>query len=142
MRLLPTTAHLLAVIVVGSGCGSSPTSPPEILLYNGKIFTAALDQPPWAEAMLIQGDRIIRVGSTSELRSAATGTTRSVDLGGRVVVPGFNDAHDHINPARPGIEFATGQSPTPDPSFAQVASLLTLVGGRPVHDPDGWLAPR
>ena len=130
MRLLPTTAHLLAVIVVGSGCGSPPTSPPEILLYNGKIFTAALDQPPWAEAMLIQGDRIIRVGSTSELRSAATATTRSVDLGGRVVVPGFNDAHDHINPARPGIEFATGPSPTPDPSFAQVAESLKAVAAR------------
>lgn len=130
MRLPPATAGLLAAIVVGTGCGGTHTPLAEILLYNGKIFTAALEDTPWAEAVLIRGDRIGLVGSTAELRAAAGPSARLVDLGGRVVVPGFNDAHDHINPDRPGIEFATDLSPTPDPSFAPVADSLTALVAR------------
>lgn len=130
MRLLPATAGLLAVVWVGAGCDGTPTPLAEIVLYNGKIFTAALEASPWAEAVLIRGDRIALVGSTAEIRSAASQSARSIDLGGRVVVPGFNDAHDHINPARPGIQFATSPSPTPDPSFGSVADSLTALVAR------------
>ncbi|MSR03136.1 MAG: amidohydrolase [Gemmatimonadetes bacterium] len=132
MRLVQTTARLLVVLWVGAGCSAAPAPESEILLYNGKVFTAALEGTPWAEALLIKGERIIRVGSTADLKAAAGPATRSIDLGGRTVVPGFNDAHDHINPARPGVEFATGPSPTPDPGFGPVAdSLAALVAREP-----------
>ncbi len=132
MRLLRTIAPLVAVIWAGAGCGAGPVPESETLLFNGKIFTAALEGTPWAEALLIKGERIIRVGSTDDVRAAAGPVARSIDLGGRTVVPGFNDAHDHINPARPGIEFSTGPSPTPDPTFSQVAdSLAALVAREP-----------
>jgi len=130
MRLPPRAAGFLAVILAGAGCRSVPATPAEILLYDGKIFTAALEGTPWAEAVLIQGDRILRVGTTAELRAAAGPAAQLVDLGGRVVVPGFNDAHDHINPDQPGVEFATSASPTPDPDLAQVIDSLRLLATR------------
>jgi predicted amidohydrolase YtcJ len=47
----------------------------------------------------VKGDRIVAVGSDTEVRALAGPGTVSVDLGGRRVVPGFNDAHWHL-PAR------------------------------------------
>ncbi len=129
MRLSPPTAGIVAVILAGTGCGPTAAPPPDILLYNGKIFTAALEGTPWAEALIIRGSRIGQVGSTAELR-AANANARAIDLEGRVVIPGFNDAHDHINPSRPGVGFTTDPSPTPDPSFNQVADSLKALVAR------------
>ena len=50
---------------------------------------------PEAEAIAINGDRIVAVGSTAEIRALA-GTTTPIDLGGRFVVPGFTDTHVHF----------------------------------------------
>jgi predicted amidohydrolase YtcJ len=50
-----------------------------------------------AEAVAISGDRIVAVGSSAELRGMAGPQTRVIDLRGRFVVPGFNDAHVHID---------------------------------------------
>ncbi len=65
---------------------------PDTVLLNGKIFTANPLQP-WAEALAIRGERIVAVGSDATIDGLAGTATRRVDLAGRVVVPGLNDAH-------------------------------------------------
>lgn len=68
---------------------------PDVILFNGKVFTA--DQKKlYAEALAIKGNSIIAVGSNQEITKFATANTRKIDLKGRTVVPGFNDAHDHL----------------------------------------------
>jgi len=67
-------------------------APPDLVLTGGRIFTAT-DEQPWVEALAIRGDRVIAVGSTAELAALAGPTTQRRALEGRVVVPGFNDAH-------------------------------------------------
>ena len=62
---------------------------------NGKIWTADGARPR-AEAIAISGDKIVAVGSTSEIKSLASPDTAIVDLGGRLVVPGFQDSHLHF----------------------------------------------
>jgi len=47
-------------------------------------------------AMLIRGDRIEAVGSRSEIEARLTGEAQIIDAGGRVVTPGFVDAHTHL----------------------------------------------
>jgi len=46
-------------------------------------------------AMLVRDGRIERVGSRSEIERAASGDVEVVDAGGRIVMPGFVDAHTH-----------------------------------------------
>lgn len=65
-----------------------------ILFLNGNILT--MDEAnPRAEAVLVRDGRFETVGSNDDLRSRSAGA-RQVDLGGRTVIPGFNDSHCHI----------------------------------------------
>lgn len=73
---------------------------PEIILYNGDIWTVNKDLPR-AEAVAISGGRFIAVGSNQEILGLATARSRKVDLGKKFVTPGFIDAHSH--PAESGV---------------------------------------
>lgn len=68
---------------------------PSIILYNGKIWTAE-GLNSFAEAVAITGDTISAVGSSSEIKKLAGDSTRMIDLQGKLVTPGFNDAHIHF----------------------------------------------
>ena len=73
---------------------------PDVILVNGDLLTQD-PAAPRAQAMAISGDRIIAVGSNADIRALARRSTRVVDFGGRVVIPGVIDAHSH--PAYAGI---------------------------------------
>ncbi|QNI32339.1 imidazolonepropionase [Alloacidobacterium dinghuense] len=47
-------------------------------------------------AMLVRDRRIAAVGARNEIEPAATDDTEVIDVGGRVVMPGFVDAHTHL----------------------------------------------
>jgi len=121
-----TLGWTAAGLVALAGCGRSE---PAILLHNGEVFTAIRDQPR-AQAVLIVGDRITAVGTDEEVAAAAPRGATKIDLGGRLVVPGFNDAHDHISPALPSLEVVTTTDPLPDPTFALLADSLRAPAGR------------
>ncbi len=66
----------------------------DLVLYNARALTQAT--PAAASAVAVRRGRIARVGDSADLlRDAGVDATR-VDLGGRTLVPGFNDAHAHI----------------------------------------------
>ena len=67
----------------------------DLVLTNGKIWTVST-APPQAEAVACAGSRIAAVGSSAEIRKWAGAHTRVIDLRGKLVVPGFNDAHVHF----------------------------------------------
>src|SRR5256885_16918035 len=48
-----------------------------------------------AEALAVEGDRIAAVGSRTDVERAGRPGARTGDLGGRTLVPGFNDAPAH-----------------------------------------------
>lgn len=68
---------------------------PDLVLTRGKVWTGNPVQPI-AEAVAVLGDRIVAVGSSSEIAAMAGSSTTRVDLAGRLLVPGFNDAHVHL----------------------------------------------
>lgn len=80
----------------------------DLLLLNGKVWTG---QPDGAtagkirevEAVACQGGRIVAIGKTAELRRLAGRQTRVIDLAGRRVLPGFNDAHVHFADGGQGL---------------------------------------
>jgi predicted amidohydrolase YtcJ len=114
-------AGLLAAI--GSARAQAPVATPDLVLLGGKVFTADSARP-WAEAVAIRGDRVVAVGSTAEVTALAGPATRRVPLGGRVVVPGFNDAHVHVRAGWGGVSMALGTGPFADPSVALVLDSI------------------
>ena len=104
----------------------SPKATADIVLVNGRVFTADPSRP-WAQGLAIRGERVIGVGSSAEMLALADAHTKRIDAGGRVVIPGFNDAHDHLSAPLPGVAFATSDDPVPDPTFRQVLDSLTVI---------------
>ncbi len=65
----------------------------DLLLYNANVRTITDGA---ASAVLISGSRISAVGQSADLLASASASTRRLNLEGRTVIPGFNDAHAHI----------------------------------------------
>lgn len=65
-----------------------------LLLFNGKVFTAD-ESFSTAEAVAVDGEKIVAVGKTADLK-AKYEAAREIDLQGKLVTPGFNDAHVHF----------------------------------------------
>ena len=73
--------------------GAQPAA--SLVLLNGRIWTVN-DRQPRAEAVACLGSRIVAVGSSAEIRKWIGAGTEVIDLGGKLVLPGFNDAHVHF----------------------------------------------
>jgi predicted amidohydrolase YtcJ/endonuclease/exonuclease/phosphatase family metal-dependent hydrolase len=84
MRLL--TSAVLAFTLVQS------VPPADLAIVNARVFTGNAAQP-WAEAISIRTNRIDAVGTTAAIKAA--GAARVIDAGGRLLIPGINDAHAH-----------------------------------------------
>ncbi len=67
----------------------------DLAIVNARAWTVSGDLPT-AEAVAVRGDRIVAVGSDAEIRRTVGGGTRVIDAGGKLVLPGFNDAHVHF----------------------------------------------
>lgn len=116
----------LVIAVLLAACSTSEA--PSIIVVGGKIFTADSTRP-WAEALAVRGDRIVAVGTSDEIRKLANGETRVIDAGGRVVVPGFNDAHDHVN-GEPPPTFIADPAPIPDPPARAILDSIRAAARR------------
>jgi predicted amidohydrolase YtcJ len=92
LRIILGLSLLLGLAVQGP---AAPGCPANLLLVNGRIYTIDKGKP-WAEAVAVCGESIGRVGTTAEVRAWAGPGARVVDLAGKLVVPGFNDAHVHL----------------------------------------------
>jgi predicted amidohydrolase YtcJ len=67
----------------------------DLVLLNGRVWTVNPKQPE-AEAVACTGNRIVAVGTTEEVRSWIGKNSRVIDLAGKRLLPGFNDAHVHF----------------------------------------------
>ena len=65
------------------------------LLTNGKIFTSNSNEP-WAEAVVLDGNKIAYVGTTEGATEFAGEGVQAEDLGGKLVTPGLIDGHLHV----------------------------------------------
>lgn len=81
-------ALLVAVLPVGARAQ-------DVAYVNGKVHTLNA-RSDVAQAVLIRDGRVAHVGSTAEVRRLAGTAVRVVDLGGRMVLPGFYDNHIHL----------------------------------------------
>ncbi len=66
-----------------------------LILLHGNIYTGDPARPR-AEAVAVSGEAIFAVGSNAEIETLKESGTEVIDLAGRFVMPGFNDAHVHL----------------------------------------------
>ena len=73
----------------------------DMVIINAKVLTIDKVNPS-AQAIAIKGEYIIAVGTTSQISAMIDkGKTKVIDAHGRLVIPGFNDAHVHFGPLDP-----------------------------------------
>lgn len=95
--------------------------PPDYVLFNGRVFTSDSKQL-FVEALAVQGERVMAAGSSGKILALAGPETKRVDLAGRLVIPGINDAHYHLF-IEPSIRSLTFKSANPD--WAEVQKVLS-----------------
>lgn len=73
----------------------TPNQAPDLILINADIRTMDVLNPR-AEALAITDGRIVALDTTKDIRALSDNKTKVVDAGGRLVLPGFQDTHIHL----------------------------------------------
>lgn len=95
-----------AVLLVFSSLVMNAQSNPsaDVIFINGDVYTGAdlgfngspAKVYPRAQAIAVRDGRVVAIGTTKQIEALRGGKTPVIDLGGRFVMPGFNDAHLHL----------------------------------------------
>lgn len=80
------------------------TNAADLIIVNARVLTMVRTAMR-AEALAISGNRILAVGSTSDIRQLASSQTRIIDAAGRTVLPGFIDSHVHVFQGSAELDF-------------------------------------
>jgi hypothetical protein len=91
-------ALILGLVLYALPRHAQPTPPREAadLVLLGRVFTLEPTRP-WAQAVAVRGERILKLGSKDEVWPLVReGRTRVLELEGRLVLPGFIDNHTHF----------------------------------------------
>ncbi|WP_327706391.1 amidohydrolase [Streptomyces decoyicus] len=86
-----------------AGPGATGNGPADLVFLSGPVHTVDPARTR-ASAVAVRGDRIIAVGHDAEVRDLIGPATDVVDLHGKLLIPGFQDAHVH--PVGGGLELA------------------------------------
>ena len=87
---------LLAIFsLLSNGAWAQAQPVADTVVVNARIYTVN-SQQPWAEGLAVGGDKILAVGSAKDIAAYRGLSTKVIDAGGRLVLPGFTDAHIHF----------------------------------------------
>ena len=113
--------------------GTTSAAPQTTLLVNADIVTMT-SQVPSANAMAYTGERIVAIGTEADVRKAIGASATVHDLGGRTIVPGFFESHDHMFMSS-ATTLLTDVAPFTTPTLAE--ALEKIRGTEP--NEDGWV---
>lgn len=118
------------VVAIGLAAAARQTAtPPDLLLVNGHVLTVDRSFST-AAAVAVTGERITAVGTTADLTRLAGPKTRTIDLGGRTLIPGLMDNHLHSAGGGPGVDLSRARS---------LAEVAAAVAARVKATPAGGL---
>jgi predicted amidohydrolase YtcJ len=111
------TIFRLTFLLLGIGASAQSKPAADLVIINAKVWTVDKAHPT-AQAVAVLGERIVSVGANADVETWRGASTRVIDAAGKLVLPGFNDAHVHfvsggsqldrvqLNDATSGEEFA------------------------------------
>ena len=96
LRLLVGLQAVLSFAFTGTAAQEKGQSvAADTIIFRAKIYTLN-EKQPWAEAVAIKGDKILAVGSDKDIQAYRGSSTKVVDAGGHLLLPGFEDCHIHF----------------------------------------------
>ncbi len=95
LRALALALITVVLAALAAACAPPPAERADLILTNAAVVTMAAGRPR-AEALAIGGGRILFVGDARGALGRRGEATRVVDLGGRMVLPAFQDSHIHL----------------------------------------------
>jgi predicted amidohydrolase YtcJ len=112
----------------------TPSKPaPELVVVNARVFTGD-HQQPWAEAVAMRDGVFTAVGADDAVSALAGEGTRTIDAGGRLLVPGLTDAHVHLGAYESVCsQIAPINLPFPGPTPDELLYAIAAIPG------DDWL---
>lgn len=116
----------LGFLLIGAPLLAQPRA--ERIFVNGVVWTGVPGRP-LAQAIAVRRGRLLLVGDNDQVRGLANVRTDVVDLGGRLVVPGFNDAHWHLQ-TRERVDLSGSGS------VEEIRRRLAAFGK---ENPTGWI---
>src|SRR5438128_12152498 len=90
LALISVLACILSLIAAAH---SRPAA--DLIITNAKVWTVDKSNPA-AQAVAVLGDRIVSVGSNSDVNNWRGPNTRVIDAEGKLLLPAFNDSHVHF----------------------------------------------
>ena len=110
----------------------------DFAIANARMITMDAARP-LAEAALVRGGRIALVGTTDEVRAEVPGA-QVLDARGRIVVPGFVDAHAHFELTCLGASF---QAACHTPPYTSLREIVKVLASKASDTPKGqWVIGR
>jgi len=92
---MPAAACVLLTALLSAGCRTAPHPTADLVVTGGRVWTGVAAAPQ-AESVAVVGDRIVAVGSAADVDPWRGPKTQVIEARGRLVLPGFNDAHVHF----------------------------------------------
>lgn len=84
------------VLAIGLIPSCKKSQPADLVLINGKIITMD-ESKPVVEALAIRQGRVLAVGGNKTIKSHISDSTKTIDLNGKLAIPGFIESHGHFN---------------------------------------------
>ena len=94
--MIKILSRAIAVGLLIFSCSRQESSYADLILINGNLYTVD-EANPRAEALAIQGERILAVGSNNEIAAFKGPKTEVMDLKGSFAMPGFIEGHGHFS---------------------------------------------
>ncbi len=114
------------------------------LFYGGSILTMQGMSPHYVEALLISDGKITYAGSLKQAKQLKQNNTEEINLNQHTLLPGFIDAHSHLNSV--GLQQTVANLyPTPDGTVTNIASLIQAMKDWQAKNPafiqaaSGWI---
>lgn len=103
----------------------------DTIVTGARVLTMNSQQPT-AEALAIQGDRILAVGTNEEILGLAKATTKKIDASGMTITPGFIDSHSH--------PLFTGEAVGVNVNLRRIDDVKDALAGKAANTPPGhWV---
>ncbi len=133
MKRLSRRTFIAAGLTASAAAFARWDARPDTILHNGKVLTMGARERE-VQALALAGSRVLAFGTSKEMLALAGPNTRRIDLGGKRVTPGFNDAHSH--PCESGLELVT-QVPL---EMDSIDAVLAAIRAKAATTPPGeWV---
>jgi len=112
------------VLLFSINCGYAQTA--DIILFNGKVFTSD-EKGLYVNALAIKGNSILATGTNESVDKYGGKNTQRIDLQGKTVTPGFNDAHYNL---ADGFKARGIQFKSMDPSWESLLDSIRIISSQ------------